>query len=185
LQILDVGCGRTKRGTIGVDLNREVRPDVVAEAMALPFKEGAFDVVTSIQCLEHLWDPPAQPMAATMLALEEFARVLRDQGKLNLVVPNFAGISTLIKWLTLRGEGMIGGNGPEGYYLLGSHTDIYQVHHLLFTPRNLRKALERASFRDIRFLKGVINSNLLDKIRILIPKSRHDLIRVEARKRTI
>ena len=76
---------------------------------------------------------------------------------------------------------MVGRNGPEGY-LLDSHMNTYQVHHLLFTPRNLRKALERAIFSDIRFLKCAINSNLLDKIRILIPKSRHDLIHVEARK---
>lgn len=183
MPILDVGCGEAKRGTIGVDLNREVRPDVVAEATALPFKDETFDAIISVQCLEHLWNPPAQPRAAIMLALKEFARVLKKQGDLELAVPNFAGFSTLIKWLTLRGEGMAWTKGPEGYFLLGAHTNAYQVHHTLFTQKNLRITLEKVGFSDIRFLTGVMNSDLLNKIKVLIPKSRHDLICVVAKRK--
>jgi hypothetical protein len=34
---LDVGCGSTKRASIGVDINRICKPDVVADAGTLPF----------------------------------------------------------------------------------------------------------------------------------------------------
>jgi predicted SAM-dependent methyltransferase len=184
LLILDVGCGNAKKGTIGIDIDREVGPDVVADAIALPFKGETFDKVISVQCLEHLWRPSSRPMEAVMSALNEFYRVLRKGGCLDLTVPNFAGISTLLKWIMLRGEGMDSANGPEGYFLLGSHLNAHQVHHVAFTQRNLRHALEQAGFVDIIFLPTMINSELLERMKALIPRSRHDLIRVVATRRT-
>jgi SAM-dependent methyltransferase len=183
LLILDVGCGNAKKGTIGIDIDREVRPDIVADAIALPFKGETFDKVISVQCLEHLWKHPSRPMETVMSALKEFNRVLKEGGSLDLTVPNFAGISTLLKWMILRGEGMNSANGPEGYFLLGSHLNAYQVHHVAFTQRNLRHALEQAGFVDIIFLPTMINSGLLERVKVLIPKSRHDLIRVVATRR--
>lgn len=180
MQTLDVGCGSIKRGTIGVDLDRAVRPDVVAEATVLPFRGETFDKVISIQCLEHLWQPPSKPAMAVISALKEFSRVLKKGGVLDLTVPNFAGVSTLIKWVMLRGEGIESAYGPEGYFLLGSHLNENQVHHVAFTQRSLRISLEQAGFTNVKFRATMVNSDLLGKVKFLIPKSRHDLIRVEA-----
>ncbi|MGQ9514809.1 MAG: class I SAM-dependent methyltransferase [Thermoproteota archaeon] len=176
--VLDVGCGTTKRGSIGVDIDRDVRPDVVADAKALPFKEEVFDSVISIQCIEHLWWPSSSPKEAVLSALKEFRRVLKKGGILDLTVPNFGGISTLTNWMISRGEGMEIAHEPEGYFLLGSHVNGAQVHHVAFTHRNLRIALEQAGFINITYLSSVVNS--ANKIKILIPKSRNDLIHIKA-----
>jgi SAM-dependent methyltransferase len=61
------------RGTYGV-------PAVRGNLVALPFAAGRFDVVLSLQTLEHLWDQ------RTFLA--ECARVLRPGGRLALTTPN-------------------------------------------------------------------------------------------------
>jgi len=166
-----------------VDIDRANRPDVVADAKVLPFRGETFDKVISIQSLEHLWQPPLKPMIAVISALMEFSRVLKKGGIIDLTVPNFAGVSTLIKWVTLRGEGMNGPHGPEGYFLLGTHEDANQVHHVAFTQRNIKIALEQADFAGIKFHATMVNSDLLRKVRFLIPKSRHDLIWVEARRK--
>ena len=157
---LDVGCGSTKRASIGVDINRICKPDVVADAGTLPFRDKTFDRVISVQCLEHLWKPHLIPMEAVMSCLTEFRRVMKRGGVLDLTMPNFAGLSTLIKWLIHRGEGMMGMHGQEGYFLLGSHVDIHQVHHVLFTHKNLKIALKQSGFTNIKFLSTSINSDL-------------------------
>jgi SAM-dependent methyltransferase len=48
--------------------------------VALPFRDGCFDVVVSLQTIEHLWDQPA--------FLSECARALRPGGRLILSTPN-------------------------------------------------------------------------------------------------
>jgi SAM-dependent methyltransferase len=101
-RVLDVGCGlggktawyaeAGARQVVGVDLAWEhVRQSVRfaaargqaervavarADAMQLPFADGAFDVVTANDSMEHFADPAA--------ALTELARVLRPGGRLCL-----------------------------------------------------------------------------------------------------
>lgn len=100
--VLDVGCGlggktawyaeAGARRVVGLDLAWEHvlqgarfaaargvadRVDVVrADAMRLPFPDGAFDVVTANDSMEHFADPAA--------ALQELSRVLRPGGRLCL-----------------------------------------------------------------------------------------------------
>jgi SAM-dependent methyltransferase len=98
MTLLDVGCGP---GTITIDLARRLAPGrvvgldavdeplaiardearaagvdtvafVVGDAYALPFDDGAFDVVHAHQLLQHLRDPA--------VALREMARVCRPGG---------------------------------------------------------------------------------------------------------
>jgi predicted SAM-dependent methyltransferase len=51
--ILDIGCGETKKGDIGVDLQKTKCADVVADAQKLPFKNESFDQVYSSAVIEH------------------------------------------------------------------------------------------------------------------------------------
>lgn len=90
--VLDVGCGvghsfkeLAPRTTIGVDvdagaLEGQDRETHVADMRKLPFADGSFDALLSIQSIEHVPDASR--------ALEEFARVLRPGGVAVLVTPN-------------------------------------------------------------------------------------------------
>ena len=97
-QLLDVGCGTgwfsqcaVQRGAyvtsldIGLSLLQQTRAKadtdlVAADACALPFRTGMFDVVVSSECIEHTLDP--------RLAAAEICRVTRPGGLVLITVPN-------------------------------------------------------------------------------------------------
>jgi 2-polyprenyl-3-methyl-5-hydroxy-6-metoxy-1,4-benzoquinol methylase len=89
--VLDVGCGqRPYEKTffagatryIGTDyLSDRSRPDVVASALQLPFKDNSFDTVVSTEVLEHVPDP--------LRAMREMQRVLKPGGRLILSTPMY------------------------------------------------------------------------------------------------
>jgi SAM-dependent methyltransferase len=107
-KLLDVGCGCgwssfcfTRAGylTTGVDLNAdEFEPPELenltlreGSALALPFADSSFDVVTSYQCLEHIPDPE--------VALREMIRVCRPDGVIAIVGPNLVTPLLPLKFL--------------------------------------------------------------------------------------
>lgn len=55
-RILNVGCGEYRVG-VNLDSNEDVKPDVLGDAMQLPFKSGSFDVVFAFDLIEHLINP--------------------------------------------------------------------------------------------------------------------------------
>src|SRR6187399_1936818 len=55
--------------------------DVCASALAPPFRDGSFDVVTALDVVEHC-EPEAR-------AISELLRVLRPEGRLLLAVPAY------------------------------------------------------------------------------------------------
>jgi 2-polyprenyl-3-methyl-5-hydroxy-6-metoxy-1,4-benzoquinol methylase len=112
--LLDVGCGtgwfsqraaaRGARVTsldIGLALLGQVPAKVqsariAADACALPFPDGVYDVIVSSECIEHTLDP--------RLALRELCRVTRPGGVLVVTVPNqlWHFSATVAAWLRLR-----------------------------------------------------------------------------------
>jgi SAM-dependent methyltransferase len=90
--VLDLGCGvghsfhrLAPRTTVGVDVDGgalagQDRETVVADMRALPFPDGGFGSVLSVQSLEHVPDPRR--------ALAEAARVLAGDGVAVFVTPN-------------------------------------------------------------------------------------------------
>jgi SAM-dependent methyltransferase len=91
-RVLDLGCGvghsfqlLAPRTTIGVDIDPgalagQGRETHVADMRELPFAEGSFDSVLSVQSLEHVPDPER--------VLAEAARVLVAGGVAVFVTPN-------------------------------------------------------------------------------------------------
>ena len=97
--VLEAGCGEgygadriaaVARSVVGIDYDPAstthvagTYPRVTAvrgNLAGLPFAAGAFDVVASLQVVEHLWDQPG--------FLRECSRVLRSAGTLLLSTPN-------------------------------------------------------------------------------------------------
>ena len=91
-KVLDLGCGvghsyhlLEPRETVGVDidpgaLDGQDRETVVADMRDLPFADGSFSSVLSVQSLEHVPDPER--------VLAEVAGVLDDGGTAVFVTPN-------------------------------------------------------------------------------------------------
>jgi len=85
---------------------------------AARFPDAAFDLVVSLEVLEHLPEPSGH--------LKELARITRAGGLLLLSTPNFNGLSR--RWL-------------------GARWRVVEPGHLgYFTPRTLRSALRRAGY---------------------------------------
>jgi SAM-dependent methyltransferase len=91
-RVLDLGCGvghsyslLAPRETVGVDiapaaLEGQERDTVVADMRSLPFPDGSFDSVLSVQSIEHVPDPER--------VLAEVRRVVRPGGVAVFVTPN-------------------------------------------------------------------------------------------------
>ena len=90
--VLDLGCGvghsyhlLAPRETVGVDISPaalagQERQTVVADMRELPFADGEFESVLSVQSLEHVPDPER--------VLAEAARVVKSDGAAVFVTPN-------------------------------------------------------------------------------------------------
>ena len=89
-RVLEIGCGPRLyesyyRGPeyVGVDVDASVRPNILADAVRLPFRDSCFEVIVMLDVLEHVADADA--------ALRECVRVLKDRGKLLITTPNTRG----------------------------------------------------------------------------------------------
>ena len=83
-KILDLGCGNKKRkGTIGVDSNHRVKPDIAHDlnTFPYPFEESTIDKIYIDNTLEHLENP--------LQVMEELFRILKPRGQLKVIVPYF------------------------------------------------------------------------------------------------
>jgi SAM-dependent methyltransferase len=112
----------TEISASGLQLLRETRANVhEGDLTSLGLPAAAFDLVVSLEVLEHLPEPSAH--------LDELARLARPGGLLLLTTPNFSGLSRR---------------------LLGMRWRVIDPEHLgYFTAATLRQALQRAGFTRI------------------------------------
>ena len=113
----------------------------------LPFKAGSFDVVVSLECIEHLLDPDA--------LLEEAKRLLKPGGRLVLSTPRLDALLVVIS--------LLGGFQPPGVESssrrrygnpFGEQRPSGHVH--LFTRKAMQEALaanglQLEAYREARF----------------------------------
>ncbi|MBV9158953.1 MAG: class I SAM-dependent methyltransferase [Acidobacteriaceae bacterium] len=81
-KVLDCGCGmrtRVDEAVICLDVTPFPTVDVLAVNQRLPFRNGVFDAVLSLNVLEHVTDP--------FLCAAELVRVLKPGGTLHCCIP--------------------------------------------------------------------------------------------------
>ena len=79
---MSVGSKATRLACINIDIERESRPDITADALMLPLRSNIFDLVFFTDVIEHL------PAGSEIQSLIEIQRVMRKGGKMILTTPN-------------------------------------------------------------------------------------------------
>ena len=150
---LDVGCGDGRTaglwlnqhtaGYIGVDISSQaveraqaagLDARCIEDAAKLPFEDNSFDVVVSLEVLEHLFNPE--------VVTREIARVLRPGGVFVATVPNVTHWKARVD-LALRGRW-----DPRGDAL--SVAEPWRDPHIrFFTPSSLGRLLRETGFSTV------------------------------------
>jgi len=144
-KVLDVGCGTGKLvkflnengfQAYGCDTaeiavktaqkNNKKNAILKASATKLPSKNNSFDLIASISTIEHL------TQKEIVSFLKEAYRVLRPQGFLFIITPNFAS-----PWRFIQGRKWFGYSDP--------------THINFFTPLSLAKLLKDYDFYNPKF----------------------------------
>ena len=77
---MDLGAGKKSKAKVSLDINREFRPDIVADVQYLPFRNAAVDSLVCSHVIEHTSDP--------VKTLREIRRILRRSGKAAFFLPD-------------------------------------------------------------------------------------------------
>ena len=163
-RILDVGCGvgtyvrafrRFSQGVHGVDIDGEKLAEVstelpnlgVAVAEALPYADGAFEVVLSHEVIEHVVDDRQAVAEAVRVLQSPEPGVGRPGGRLVIFAPNrlYPFETHGVYW---RGS-YRAGNIPLVNYLPGRWRERDCPHVKAYTRRDLRQLLEGLSVRVV------------------------------------
>ena len=148
MEILDIGCGLRKDGTVNVDLNRNVEPTIVCDIHFLPFGKEAFDKVILKAVVEHTLNPD--------LLVEGCYEVLKHNGLIIASFPNFASFTVLVDWFKKKptySESLI----------LGDTSNKYLTYRRLHTVTTVKKLLTVHGFYIENIIGHApgIGSNLL------------------------
>jgi len=144
---LYIGCGSERlEGYISVDVNPEVKPDIVALAWALPFEDNLIDEIETRHLFEHLTFGQAKA------ALKEWHRVLKPNGKLYIECPNILRCLEMLKSTDARCRhfGMVGLYGYPYDVGLGVDCHVPQMHKWGWWPGSLRAFLRQHEFQEIQ-----------------------------------
>jgi SAM-dependent methyltransferase len=166
--VLHVGCGPynpkklheafRKPGwrELRVDINPNVKPDVVASMLAMPMiGAGAVDAVWSSHNIEHLYAHEVP------VAFGEFVRVLKPGGVALLTMPDLQRVAELIVQDKLEEPAYSSPAGPIAPLdILYGHRpqiamgNVFMAHRTGFTARTLAQALANAGFDRVKVERG-------------------------------
>lgn len=156
LAALHVGCGAASLPAalfpteewqeIRLDIDPDVKPDVVASLVDIPVEDGSVAAVYSAHNVEHLHahDVPR--------ALAEFHRVLRPGGFCLIAVPDFGRAA---QWIADGGAEAVAYEAPCGPVtpmdIVFGHRGMtagnpFMAHRTGFTLAGLEAAMQRAGF---------------------------------------
>jgi predicted SAM-dependent methyltransferase len=139
-KIVDLGCGENPYTTdegdvLTVDIRENVNPDYRCDLRKLPFATGEFNIVYSSHVLEHF------PRNAVPEILDEWIRILKDDGEFRLIVPNIEWAAKEIVKGTINNDVM--------NVLYGAQSYGENFHQMGFTPKVLTEMLTERGFKRI------------------------------------
>ena len=130
MSVLDIGCGASKRGDVGVDLERTSDVDIVADVHCLPLRNSSFKGCVAYAVLEHVENP--------FHVIREISRVLMENGWLKIRVPRDSRLRLdPFKFLVTFNLREL----KQQYRFLKSGAHKWQL-----STRTLKKILERNGF---------------------------------------
>jgi glycosyltransferase involved in cell wall biosynthesis len=146
--IYDLGCStfKTLDRAIGIDIEAKQGVDIVHSVDSLPMiASGSTDVILASHILEHIQD--------TKKTLTEWARILKDDGKIIIMLPDDEFIDTLNP--ILSGEG-------------------FQKHIHTFTRHSLKEIVETIPGLEVEYLETVMEGwsfgGIIRKRASVVPK---------------
>lgn len=143
---VEVGAGdHPKPGYIHTDIRPLSDIEHVCNAWQLPFSDGSVDEIYTYHCLEHLTEHQGQ------LAVAEWFRVLRHDGKVEIHVPD---IAAHVEQFNTPGQSPAHHNFTNRYHaLLGFHgwqRFPEDVHQWSYTFESLAELLKSVGFGEAR-----------------------------------
>jgi SAM-dependent methyltransferase len=164
-RILDVGCGTGANlellGNYGEAEGVDVSPEALAfcrarglinvrqgEAEKLPYEDGAFDLVTALDVVEHLDDDVA--------GLREMRRILRPSGRALLFVPAF-----MFLW------------GVQDD--VSHHRRRYRLPELRRVLKEAGYEVERATYANLSFFAPILMGRVVMRATGLRPASENNI----------
>ena len=162
-QLLHVGCGPigstpfAKPGwaEIRLDADPNVKPDIEASITEIPMVANSVDGVFGSHVLEHLYSHEVA------VALKEFYRVLRPDGKVIVTVPDIKAVATAVASGDLDTVLYVSPSGPIaaidvlwGLRSCVASGNVFYQHKTGFTKESLERQLIEAGFTIISVVPG-------------------------------
>lgn len=142
---LNLGCGKVKwDGWINVDFENA---DICTDLRTLPFDDNYADAIAAIHVLEHfyVWDVPK--------LLQEWKRVLKDDGKLILELPCMDKVIKYMMDCVVNDEPMLEGFTWFAFWGDPRHESIEMTHKWGYSISSIIDLLENNGFKNVRIEK--------------------------------
>jgi predicted SAM-dependent methyltransferase len=170
-KIVDLGCGleyesyQTEEGkVIRVDIREDVHPDYRCDLRLLPFGSKEFDVVFSSHTLEHF------KRSEVPTVLDEWIRILKDDGELRLNLPNMEWAAQHILNKEIDNDVL--------NVLYGAQTYDENFHKVGFTPQIVEQLLSERGFQ--KFIWAHHNYHMFVRAWKIPPAEETTLVATEA-----